>query len=698
MQFHLLRNSSKRIGIGIFLCLSVNVTTAQIKWDGGGGDGLWGTAANWVGDVIPVNTDNVLLDNSIVPGSYTVTLPGGSVITTVSTLIITPSTGNTITLLLPSSNTAIPGLAITGAGDAIVLNNGAVFQNSSGVASGSTFDITSTFRINNGGHYIHNNNGTNAAIASQLSSAAGTERGIFEYKSPSVSLISAPSRIYGTLILNTVGGTKNYSILSGTNPLTIRGDFIVNSNVNLKSSAVSNIIVNGNLQQFFPSTIDLSSSVNSPQLQVKGDVQLQGILTESGTGFPILELNGTTNQNVSVTGTITNSVGFKINNPSGATLLSPITLSYTLDLTNGKIKTDATNILTLSATATVAGGSSSSFVEGPMKKIGNTSFTFPIGIGSIYAPLTITNVSGEAITDEFTSEYKRQNPQSSIGSAVVSGLDHVSYVEYWSLQQNVGSATKKISLQVTPQSFSKMMANTYVSRYNGSQWTNEGSIITSGPFVSGSYEMGTIQSVNTLSGFGSFTLATDKPFTDNPLPVKLISFSAVRNAQTRVVVNWQLAETNLLGSQFVLQRAINNTDYKDIATIHGGLTDAYQFIDNINTEGFINYRLKMTDANGAVGYSKIAVVSGEKQGLLLSIRSNILSYSSATIDIKSVKSQPIQLMLIDMQGRVIQQWYEQVNTGTNRFNLSLVKLLPGAYYLIASDSDGNKATGKFIRQ
>lgn len=106
----------------------------------------------------------------------------------------------------------------------------------------------------------------------------------------------------------------------------------------------------------------------------------------------------------------------------------------------------------------------------------------------------------------------------------------------------------------------------------------------------------------------------------------------------------------------------------------------------------------MTDGNGAVGYSKIAVVSGEKQGLLLSIRSNILSYSSATIDIQSAKSQRIQLMLVDMQGRIIKKWYEQANTGINRFDVSLVNLLPAAYYLIASDGDGNKATGKFIRQ
>src|SRR5690242_11611945 len=79
---------------------------ASITWDGEGGDGLWSTAANWVGNIVPLPGDDVILNNAIVTGSFTVTLPPGISIVTVSSLTITPSTNNIIILILPSTNTS----------------------------------------------------------------------------------------------------------------------------------------------------------------------------------------------------------------------------------------------------------------------------------------------------------------------------------------------------------------------------------------------------------------------------------------------------------------------------------------------------------------------------------------------------------------------------------------------------------------
>src|SRR5262245_35824976 len=113
----------------------------QTKWDGGG-DGLsWSDALNWVGDIVPGPSDNVLLDNSIVPGTYTVNLPPGVVVITINSLIISPTLPSTITLLLPASNMANPGLNITGSGDALILNQNAVLKNASGASTGGGLNI-----------------------------------------------------------------------------------------------------------------------------------------------------------------------------------------------------------------------------------------------------------------------------------------------------------------------------------------------------------------------------------------------------------------------------------------------------------------------------------------------------------------------------------------------------------------------------
>src|ERR1043165_9325534 len=146
---------------------------------GGAGDGLFGTAGNWSPSGVPGSGDDVTIDNSVVSGTYTVTLPTGATLTTIRTLTINPSGANNITLTLPSGNTATIGLTVgdgaTG-NDDILLNNGAILKNSSGASSGTaiTFAANSTFRINNGARYIHNTTTGNAGINAVLSTVSGT--------------------------------------------------------------------------------------------------------------------------------------------------------------------------------------------------------------------------------------------------------------------------------------------------------------------------------------------------------------------------------------------------------------------------------------------------------------------------------------------------------------------------------------------
>ncbi len=86
---------------------SATATTqeATIQWDGGASTTAWADANNWSGNIVPSTNDIVVLDNSIVGGSYTVNLPTGNVKTTIKRLTITPTGSNNITLTLPVGNT-----------------------------------------------------------------------------------------------------------------------------------------------------------------------------------------------------------------------------------------------------------------------------------------------------------------------------------------------------------------------------------------------------------------------------------------------------------------------------------------------------------------------------------------------------------------------------------------------------------------
>src|SRR5207247_7186787 len=164
---------------------------AQRRWTGTADGVSWTVAGNWQGGVVPGTSDDVLLDHAFVAGAYTVQLPGGTASTSVHRLSIVPGGSPAITLVLPATNIANPGLkagdAVAGTDD-IVLGAGAVLVNSSSATSGNGIEANSvangTVRIENGGHYVHNTTRSTAGVAQLLSAAPGTEFGEFEYDVP----------------------------------------------------------------------------------------------------------------------------------------------------------------------------------------------------------------------------------------------------------------------------------------------------------------------------------------------------------------------------------------------------------------------------------------------------------------------------------------------------------------------------------
>ena len=120
-----------------------------------------------------------------------------------------------------------------------------------------------------------------------------------------------------------------------------------------------------------------------------------------------------------------------INNTSatGVTLNTPLTIYGTLALTDGILYTTGTYIKLMTA-ATTTVGNSGSFVDGPMKKVGNTNFTLPLGDGNVWAPIGISVTTGNT-TDEYTIEYHFAD----YGDPTVSTVNNASTIEYWDINQ-----------------------------------------------------------------------------------------------------------------------------------------------------------------------------------------------------------------------------------------------------------------------
>jgi uncharacterized repeat protein (TIGR02543 family) len=226
---------------------------ATAMWKGAGDGTSWADPANWNGGVAPGENDEVVFDHTFVTSSYSVMLPSSSATITVKRLGISPSAGRTITLELPASNTADPGIRV---GDGfevsedLVLGSGAVLRNASGASAGHgiELDSTGTVRINNGARYVHATTRPANGLARGLLAVPGTDRGVFEYDVPGASPFSveAAGKNYGSLTLKRTQGAATYT-MTGSAALRVRGNLALETGVTLVSSMTDSLRIGGNL-------------------------------------------------------------------------------------------------------------------------------------------------------------------------------------------------------------------------------------------------------------------------------------------------------------------------------------------------------------------------------------------------------------------------------------------------------------------
>jgi hypothetical protein len=320
----------KKLYLFLFLLVTLNSFGATKTWDGTSGDGLWATAANWVGDVVPVAGDDVLLDNSVVLITYTVTLPTTAV--TVKSLTITPSGLNIISLILPATNTNSPGFQTTGS---IFINNGGLLKNSSTAGAAPTITvgatITDSMYIYNGGTYEHNTARSITLILDKVSTAAGTEYGLIHYNQPitGIASISMQGRTFGSLEFSAGSSPSavTYSSTSTTvaTPVIVRGTFKVNTPAIFSSSLIGgfsfgNGITNTGTFNYSPST---SANPGTRSIYFAGNGSISGT-GNFALGANFIKMEVSTGVIVSLQRSITTfSAGDSIIVKPNATLLLP---------------------------------------------------------------------------------------------------------------------------------------------------------------------------------------------------------------------------------------------------------------------------------------------------------------------------------------------------------------------------------------
>jgi hypothetical protein len=208
----------------------------------------------------------------------------------------------------------------------------------------------------------------------------------------------------------------------------------------------------------------------------------------NGTGGKAV-FNGNTDQSITTTSGNPNFKRVEVNKSSGKLfLLSSISISDSLIITKGILKTDNTNILSLTDNVILIGGSDTSFIFGPMKKVGNDAFTFPLGDTSLihpYHPISID--APNSSSDTYIANYISN--RQTLGELIDTTIEHLSSCQYWILNRISGNSKVRVSLNWNYDSCEYSIISPEFMRvagFNGTVWKDLGYSTYNGDSIKGS--------------------------------------------------------------------------------------------------------------------------------------------------------------------------------------------------------------------
>ncbi|MEH0156283.1 T9SS type A sorting domain-containing protein [Limibacter armeniacum] len=483
-----------------------------------------------------------------------------------------------------------------------------------------------------------------------------------------------------------LGGASNTSVSKS----------LVISNGELESSATLDISLSGNLIVERTGTLNTS---NIGTVDLSGDFLLAagGSFTHSTTAF---DFSSASQQSINGEVTI-----YKLTKSGGGDLVltdGNTTVENNLTLTSGNILTTSSSLLILGSGSAVSGGSTASFVEGPMRKVGDSNFTFTVGAEGVYAPLGISSIINGSASDEFTAEYINAIAPDNQNLDV--GVERVSGMEYWNLTRDSGFGEPKVTLYWEDDERSEIYdtPNLLVGHYSGGKWVSECPCsVTGSAAEDGSIQSGTITTDSNVTSFSPFSYA-NKGGGNNPLPVEMIFFDA-RLVGDKAELHWATA-SEINADRFEVEKSLDGKVYNPIGTVaaEGNSLSRvdYGFEDENIDFGTIFYRLKQVDLDGKYELFGPEVIKKIKpsEAINLSVSPNpVTAGSSLLVSMTGVgvyKAGTIKLM--DVMGESFQTVnVTSGNAGTFSEKMKLAHL-PRGVYLVTITIDEKQYSKKLV--
>lgn len=195
--------------------------------------------------------------------------------------------------------------------------------------------------------------------------------------------------------------------------------------------------------------------------------------------------------------------GLRVANAGSMMLSGASSVAGALTLDSGLVHTTPTDLLTILNTGTATGGSALSYVEGPLRKVGNTGFIFPVGKNGTWRRISIAGMSDPVA--EFTAEYFDAGYPNT--TSLEQGLSAVSNTEHWTLTRAVPTDSARVELFWENAAASNITDcdAVVVAQWNGVDWQG-GSSSTTGSCADN--DAGTVALDGPATSYLAFTFGT----------------------------------------------------------------------------------------------------------------------------------------------------------------------------------------------
>ncbi|MFH1319391.1 MAG: T9SS type A sorting domain-containing protein [Bacteroidota bacterium] len=494
----------------------------------------------------------------------------------------------------------------------------------------------------------------------------------------------------GTIVINT--GTSIY--IDGDDD----GDYLNETGISDgKIDINGDMVIEGDWRNNASNTVFINPGID-------GTVTMQGITPQyiGGTGTTSFE-------NLTINNTYS-GVGIPVD------LGSNITVGSTLTLTDGVVRTGSNYLILTSTNATdMSGSSDTSYIFGNIRRYIDTNtdtYIFPTGNGTTPAnfhkvELINRSLAGVTYIDAKFASLANHNDIDMVATEEGKSYTSFSTDGVWYLVPDDEPTGGKYDLRCYINDFSSLTDNQYaILKRSGSSTTAEDWNCPpcgyGDPGINLDGQEGRILAYDYalrrgLSDFSQFGIGK----TGAPLPVELLSFSAVCDEQDISLIWVTATETN--NDYFTVQKALTfpkfetleKLEWENVTTVPGAgnsnTIQHYQFADNSSVSSKkgvgheFYYRLKQTDYNGKSTYSEVVVV---ECGYVQDDEVNIFSsdFNNILIKVKTGKDKNYYITLYDAVGREMLNDVMYAKKGESVHFLNACKLAAGIYLVTFENS------------